>query len=103
MRKTDIPETLNFNWANGQRIKNQVVTTPYGNIWVDGAVRVPSLKASKRCWNLWFKRFVIIRMDDPTSALTWLNRIQYPDTIEKYDLGNLTSKVNKIKKSEQTR
>lgn len=98
MRKTDIPETLNFDWANGQRIKNQVVTTPYGNIWVDGTVRVPSLKASKRCWNLWFKRFVIIRMDDPTSALTWLNRMQYPDTIEKYDLGNLPRKVNKIKK-----
>lgn len=98
MRKTDIPETLNFDWAKAQRIKNQVVTTPYGDIWVDGTVRVPSLNASKRSWDLWFKRFVIIRMDDPTSALTFLNRSQYPDTIEKYHSGKSPRKVNKIKK-----
>lgn len=100
MRKVDIPETLNFDWANSQRIKNQVVTTPYGDIWVDGTVRVPSLKASKRCWKLWFERFVIVRMDDPTSTLTMLNQSQYPDTIQKYHSAKLPRKVNKTKKNE---
>ena len=58
MKKTDIPETVSFNDANGQEWKNQKVATPYGFIWVRCNTRVPKLSASKRQWDLWFIRFV---------------------------------------------
>lgn len=84
MRRTDIPEALNTSWANAQRIKNQVVKTPFGDVWVDCTVRPLRLNAAKREWRIWFDRFVAPRLYDYTSSLGSLNRHWYPETIKNW-------------------
>lgn len=84
MKRTDIPDALNTTWVNAQRIKNQVVKTPFGDIWVDGTVRPLRLNASVGQWRIWFDRFVLPRLYDDTSSLGWLNRHWYPETIKNW-------------------
>lgn len=84
MKRTDIPEIINMSWANAQRIKNQVVKTPFGDIWVDGTVRPLRLKAPSREWRIWFDRFVSPRLYDDTSSLGLMNRHWYSETIKNW-------------------
>jgi len=84
MRKTDIPDAPNMNYANSQRIKIQHVQTPFGMIAVDSTVRVPKLSASKRTWKIWFSRFVDIRLDDSRSVLSFVNKMYYIDTLNRW-------------------
>lgn len=84
MKRTDIPDAPNTSWENAQRIKHQVVKTPFGDVWVDGTVRPIRLKASIREWRIWFDRFVLPRLCDGRSELGLLNNRWYPTTIKNW-------------------
>jgi hypothetical protein len=57
MRITDIGKGKLYE-QGGQEHKWQTVNTPYGQLDVPSFVRIPRLKASKRTWKVWYKRFI---------------------------------------------
>lgn len=87
MKSTEIPIDPNFEYANGQSIKYQRVKTPFGDIVISCNVKTPRLSASRRTWNLWFRRFVNVRLDDNCSHLTFINRLNFQKTIDSWKKG----------------